>query len=266
MTASTETRRRLKERLRRREAVFAGWSTFAHPGIGEIFARGGFDFIGLDLEHGAAGPTEAQGFITAVQGREGVCLARIAGHDPTMSRRMLDAGADGLIVPMVEDSLQARAVEEWALYPPAGRRGFGVTRAQGYGFDFETYVRTWNESAVLIVQIESRRAVDRIDEILAVEAIDGVMVGPYDLSGSLGIPGQIGHPRVREAAARVVEACRRAGRACGIHIVDPDARSVDEAFAAGHTFVVLASDVFLLWRWTDRMGGLMAGRRRRERG
>ena len=137
------------------------------------------------------------------------------------------------------------------------RRRAGIARAQGYGFNFEPYVKQWNEKSILIIQIESTRGIDNIEQIINHEQVDGAMIGPYDLSGSMGIPGQINHPRIKEAESVVINACKRHKKACGTQMIDPDKASVNSAFEKGYTFVVLASDIFALWIWSRGMKGIL---------
>ena len=124
-----------------------------------------------------------------------------------------------------------------------------MATAQGYGFDFEEYTQSWNESSTLIIQIESIDGVENVSELLKFNVVDGVMIGPYDISGSLGIPGQLDHPDVKDACKKVISACSDAGKSCGTHLVVASSDSVEQAFSEGYTFVVLASDVFVLWKW-----------------
>ena len=109
-----------------------------------------------------------------------------------------------------------------------------------------------------MIQIESVEGVKSVDEMLAVEGVDGVMIGPYDLSGSLGIPGQLDHPLVTEACVQVIDACKRFGKACGTQIIELTPDCASKAFSAGYTFAVLASDVFLLWKWSERARELIS--------
>jgi 2-dehydro-3-deoxyglucarate aldolase len=177
----------------------------------------------------------------------------VASHNAEQIRRLLDSGADGVIVPQVSRPAEVERIVEWCKYPPRGKRSYGVARAQAYGADFGRYVETWNERSIILIQIESIAAVEAVDELLAHEAVDGAMVGPYDLSGSFGIPGQLADPRVTRACERVIEACRRHGKACGTHLVEPSEEDVRAVLAKGYSFAVLASDVFILWKWSERM-------------
>ncbi len=259
MDSVLEKRKILKEKLKKRQQIYGGWTSLAHPSITEILCASGIEFLGIDLEHSTISQEQSQRIIAACNAAGVVCLPRIASHNKEMARRILDSGADGLIVPMVNNPDDVHAMIEWVKYPPVGKRGFGVSRAQGYGVDFAEYTSTWNESSILIAQIESIDAVNGIDEILKINELDGVMVGPYDISGSLKIPGQIDHPKVVEAGLRVVEACRKMGKACGNQLVEPNLQNMKEAQAKGYTFTILSSDVFILWKWAAARRNDIAG-------
>ncbi len=247
----------LASRLRSRARMFAAWTSLGHPSITEIFAAGGVDFVGIDLEHSTISQEQSQRIIAAAQAGRVACLPRISSHNGEQLRRLLDSGADGVIVPNVSLREEVERVVEWCKYPPLGKRSYGVARAQAYGRKFEEYTAEWNERSVIILQIESAQSVEVLNELLSHTAVDGAMIGPYDVSGSLGIPGQLNHPRVREVCSQVIDICRRQGKACGTQIVEPDEENVTAAFEAGYTFVVLASDVFILWKWSERMRKLI---------
>jgi 2-keto-3-deoxy-L-rhamnonate aldolase RhmA len=254
---SNEARADLRKRLRGRQRVFAGWTSIGHPQITEALVRSGVDFMGIDIEHSTISLEQSQRIIAASQAAGAACLPRIASHNEEDIKRLLDSGADGIIVPMVSNPEEVEALAAWCKYPPLGRRSFGVARAQGYGLDFDDYVASWNDSSMLIIQIESVAGVENIDAMLAFDAVDGVMVGPFDLSGSLGVPGQLDHPKVKTAAQKVIDACARAGRACGTHVVDPNADNMEAVFTDGYTFTALSSDVFLLGQWASKMQGII---------
>lgn len=253
MKELNQRRYKLKQKLNQRERIFAAWTSLAHPSISEIFTKIGVNFIGIDIEHSTINQEQSQRIIAASQANGTLCLPRIATHNMEMVKRLLDSGADGIIVPMVSATEEIEKIVSWFKYSPLGKRGFGIARAQGYGFDFDEYISTWNEVSSLIIQIESMQGVENADKILAHKEIDGVMVGPYDISASLGIPGQLEHPRVIEATKQIIEVCSKYGKACGTQLIEPTAKAVEEKFAMGYTFIVLASDIFLLWKWSEQM-------------
>ena len=239
--------------------IFGAWTSLGHPSITEIFTHIKVDFVGIDLEHSTISQEQSQRIIAASHASGIACLPRLSSHNGEQIKRLLDSGADGVIVPMVSTRAQVEQIVEWCKYPPVGKRSYGIARAQDYGFDFENYTSTWNDRSVIIIQIESIQGVEAVDDLLSHEGVDGAMVGPYDLSGALGIPGRLSDPRVTEACARVLQACRRKEKACGTHITEPTEENVRKAFDSGYSFVVLASDVFLLWKWSEHMGNLVQG-------
>jgi len=249
--------RTFKLKLLERKPVFGAWTSLAHPSITEIFVRSGVDFVGIDVEHSTISQEQSQRIIAACHSAGCKCLPRIASHNMEMIKRLLDSGADGIIVPMVQTLEEVNRLVSWVKYPPTGQRSFGIARGQGYGFDFDEYTSSWNEKSVLVVQIESIQGVKNIDSIIGVKDVDGAMIGPYDLSGSLGIPGQLEHPDVIAACRKVTKACIRAGKACGTQIVDPNPNRIKQALKGGYSFVVLASDIFVLWKWSASMGDLL---------
>jgi 2-dehydro-3-deoxyglucarate aldolase len=243
----------LKEKLKRRERLFAGWVSYAHPSITETFARAGFDFIAIDMEHATISLEQAQRIIAASQSEGVPCLPRPVSHSNDWIKPLLESGADGLMVQMVNTAEEVEALIGYLKYPPIGRRSYGVNRAQAYGFDFDKYIQNWNETSTFIIQVESIQAVENVEELLAFDEVEGVMIGPYDISGSLGVPGQTTHPLVIEASRKVIEACERFGKSCGTQVADATTENVKALFALGYTYAILGSDLFVLWKWAEQM-------------
>lgn len=252
-----QARANLKAKFRNREQVFAGWVSYAHPSITETMARAGFDFIAIDMEHSTITVEQGQRIIAACQGEGTLCLPRPVSHSNDWIKPLLESGADGLIVQMVNTAEEVERLLDNFKYPPAGKRSFGVNRAQGYGFDFDSYVRTWNEMSSFIIQVESIKSVENIHDLLSFDDVDGVMIGPYDISGSLGVPGQLNHPDVLSASKKVIAACREKGKSCGTQVADVTPEAVRELFDLGYTYAILGSDLFVLWKWAERMKEIM---------
>ena len=251
-------RQELKSKFQNRSPLFAGWTSLGHPQITEMLAFSGVDFIGVDIEHSTISQEQCQRIIATCNSEGVFCLPRVASHNPEAIKRLLDSGADGVIVPTVETTEQVEKLIEWTKYPPLGKRGFGVARAQRYGHNYEQYTSKWNDSSILIIQIESITAVENIEALLHFKEVDGVMVGPYDLSGSLGVPGEIYHEKVQNAVNVVYEKCKKYGKSCGPHELEPTIKSVKDSFKSGSSFVVLSSDVFILWKWGENMQELIS--------
>lgn len=252
-----EARGKFRQKLRNRDRLFAGWVSYAHPSITETFAQAGFDFIAIDMEHSTITVDQAQRIIAACQAEGTLCLPRPVSQSNDWIKPLLECGADGMLIQMVNTPEEVENLLSHIKYPPEGRRSFGVSRAQGYGFDFDTYLQSWNDSSSLIIQVESIEAVNNIDDLLAFDDVDGVMVGPYDISGSLGVPGQLSHPDVIEASKTVINACRAHEKSCGTQIVDATPANAQALFDLGYTYAILSSDLFVLWKWAHSMQGLI---------
>jgi 2-dehydro-3-deoxyglucarate aldolase len=253
----TERRRALKNKLRSRQRAFGGWVSYPDPAITETFAKAGFDFIAIDMEHTTISLEQAKRIITSCHAEGTTCLPRPVSHSNDIVKPLLEAGADGILIQMVERPEQVRTLIDNIKFPPVGRRSYGVNRAHGYGFEFERYITDWNDTSSFLLQIESIEGVDNIDSLLAFDEVDGVMVGPYDISGSLGVPGQLNNLKVRQAAKRVVEACAKYNKSCSTQLSEPSAAAIKDVFEQGYTFVILGSDLFVLWKWAEQMRGLI---------
>jgi 2-dehydro-3-deoxyglucarate aldolase/4-hydroxy-2-oxoheptanedioate aldolase len=187
--------------------------TLDNPAVVEIARLAGFDWLWIDAEHGQFNETTAA-LACAVNSGGPPAYIRVPDHSRTAIKRFLEAGPEGIIVPQVSTEAEVEAIARAALYPPRGERSVGIARAQGYGATFAEYVRT--KSYAILVQIETAAGVENAREIVAHEAVDGVLIGPYDLSGSYGMPGEIEAPAVVASIRRVRELCAEAGKPCGI--------------------------------------------------
>jgi 2-dehydro-3-deoxyglucarate aldolase len=240
--------RGIKSKMRRGEPSMGSWLSMGHPSIAEILAMAGYDWVVIETEHTAIDVSEALRLIIAIEQRGSVPLVRLAWNDPIQAKAVLDSGAAGVLVPMVNTRADAELAVQMTKYPPLGFRGVGLARAQGYGEHFDAYVQNANDDTLLMVQIEHKDAVANIDEILAVPGIDGTFIGPYDLSLSLGIPGQLNHPDLVAAKRRVLDATLAKGLAAGIHFVQPRTAAEDcrAAVKQGYRFIALGTDILFL--------------------
>jgi len=210
---------KFSQRLRRNELLLGTMLTIPSPEVAEMVASCGFDWLFMDGEHAPLSILEWQRLMQAVGGRCANVL-RVPSLSERDIKKALDIGADGIIVPMVNSAAQAQQAVAWSKYPPRGKRGVGLARAQGYGLDFADYLENANETTALIVQAEHIDAIENIESIAAVEGIDAVFIGPYDLSASMGKTGQVDDAEVVAAIDRVYAACRQNKVALGYFGVD----------------------------------------------
>jgi 2-keto-3-deoxy-L-rhamnonate aldolase RhmA len=231
-----------RSRLRAGERLIAPLVTLGAPAVAELLADAGFDWLFIDAEHAPLDAAQMQGLMQAAGATP--CVVRLPAGREVHIKRALDIGAAGIIAPQVNSVEQAKAIVQAAKYAPVGQRGLGIARAHHYGLKVREYMQTANEDTAVIVQAEHRDAVKHIRDIVAVEGVDGVLVGPYDLSASLGLPGAVDHPEVRDAIGRVRTACLEAGLPVGIFGLNADA--VRPYIEHGFTMIVVGVDTVLL--------------------
>lgn len=211
--------------------------------VAEILADTGFDWLFLDAEHGPLEVTELQTILQVVS-RRIACLVRVPSQNEIPIKRTLDLGAAGIIVPQVNSASEAERIVQLSRYAPLGARGVGIARASSYGLNLQPYVASANDTTTVVVQAEDIRAVENIEEIVKVPGVDGVLVGPYDLSASMGLMGQIDHPDVVAAIDHVTNACQAADMKLGIFGVTSD--SIRTYRDRGFTLLVAGVDTIIL--------------------
>lgn len=242
----------LKARLSNRELTIGSWLTMGHNEVAEIMAGAGFDWLVVDMEHSAITLSIAQSLIQVI----GLCgvppLVRVGENDPNLIKRVMDAGAHGVVVPMVNSTEEAERAVSSVYYPPKGTRGVGLTRAQSYGADFTGYRRSSEAESVVIVQIEHIRAVENLEDILKTDGVDGFIVGPYDLSGSLGVPGEFENPEVVNALNRIKEVSEKMKALSGFHSVSSDPKDAAIKIGEGYRFVGYSLDILILGDFARR--------------
>ena len=215
--------KQLKARLRNKEAVIGCWLNLGSAVTAEIVALAGFDWVLIDLEHGAGGEQDVIAQLQAISATPTAALVRVESHDKRRIHRVLDMGAEGVICPHIDDALQAREAVDGIRYPPHGSRGVAkMVRATGFGKDFNAYYAQSNDEILGVMQVESPEALLHLDEIAAMDGVDVLFIGPADLSMSLGIFGQFDHPLFVDAVNATIAAAERAGKATGILLFNPD--------------------------------------------
>ncbi len=233
-----------REALLERRLTIGTWLQTSHPAVSEVLSSAGYGWLCVDCEHTEMGPEQVIAHARAMRGP--VPLARVQSCDTLVIRRALDMGVMGVVVPLVDTPEQAAQAVSAAKYPPQGVRGFAYHRGNNWGVDFQTYAQQANDQIAVVVMIESRRAVENIDAILAVPGVDAVFVGPYDMSGSYGCTGDVNNPVIRNACQSVVKACRRAGKSAGLHVVIPTEQAITAALADGFNMLAVGTDLVFL--------------------
>ena len=222
------------------------WITLNHFSIAEILADSGFDWLCIDMEHSVTDYYEAQQLIMTIQSKGLKAYVRVGENNDRIIKRVLDAGADGIIVPMVNNEDEAKKAINSVKYPPHGKRGVGLSRAQDYGFGFENYKNNKAKKIKLIVQIEHIDAINNLDDILSLKEIDGTFIGPYDLSGSMGKPGNYNDDDVIQVLKKYESTVKKYDKLVGFHVIKPDHQEVLKKIQKGYNFIGFSLDTLFL--------------------
>jgi 2-keto-3-deoxy-L-rhamnonate aldolase RhmA len=231
----------VKKKLLDGKPSFGSWIQVLHPSVAEMLSAVGFDWLAVDMEHSDAGVSQYSDIIRGMYGRGPVPMARVQENDTLVIRRLLDAGAWGVIIPMVNSAEEARRAVRAVKFPPHGIRGSGFARANDYGQGFDEYIRA-SEDVLVMAMCETKQSVDNIEEIVAVDGIDGIFMGPYDLSMSYGIPGKTNEPVMAAARKKVLAACKKTGKAPGLHHFTLTPESIKGIVDEGFLFIALGVD------------------------
>jgi 2-keto-3-deoxy-L-rhamnonate aldolase RhmA len=210
----------------------------------DILRNLNFDWFMVDWEHSAIGPETLNHMIQVIGSSKVVPFVRVGLNDQYLIKLALDAGAYGVLVPLVNTKADAERAVNFSMYPPRGTRGTASTRASGYGVDSKEYLRTANDEVMVMTQVETRAALDSLDDILSVKGVDVAFVGPSDLTMSLGLINDRSNPQVVEAMKKVVAGCKKHGKIPGVMASSPD--ELKRAIDLGFKFISLASDVRFL--------------------
>lgn len=236
----------LKTKLKKKQLTIGSWLTIGHQSVAEIMSSARFDWLTIDLEHSAIELETAQNLIGVINSQGVNALVRVGKNDEVIIKRIMDAGADGVIVPMVNSKEDAEKAVAFTKYPPIGKRGVGLARAQNYGPGFNDYKSWVNKQSIIIAQVEHINSVENIEEILSVKEIDGIIIGPYDLSASMGKPGDFNTNEFKDAVKKVESVCKKKNKSLGFHIIMPDQKLLKEKIEKGYNFLAFSLDFYFL--------------------
>lgn len=243
----------LKEKLKSRQAVFGTWIMTNSLDNAEILSHTGSDFIMIDAEHGSMDLESAGKMVPVIRGTQTTPLLRVPGNEISQIKRGFDTGADGVMIPMVNTKEEAERAVKYCKYPPLGVRGVGAGRAVLFGAsaeEYEGYYAQANDEGLVIIQIEHYKAVENIDDILSIPHIDVAFVGPYDLSTSMGLQGQLSHPELLKCYQIVIEACEKYNITPGIMT---SKEGMEQHLAMGFRFLLGGIDGAILYNGVKKL-------------
>ena len=237
--------RTIRAALQSGSPIIGSWMQIPDSNIAEIMGRAGYQWVAIDMEHGPVAVNQLPDIFRALELGGTLPLARVASPLPINCRQALDQGAAGVVVPMISSAAQLQAIVTECHWPPRGRRGVGFQRANGFGKFFDSYTQEAQESLV-VAQIEHIDAVNDLESILKVKGLDAIMVGPYDLSASLGMTGDFENKKYKDVLSKILEVCAEQKVSCGIHVVQPDAKMLKQRISEGYTFIAYGVDTVFL--------------------
>lgn len=235
----------IRKRLRIGGVTLGSWIQVPHTSVAEIMGRSGYDWVAVDMEHGSISVHQLPDLFRALELGGTLPLVRLAQGHPKDCKQALDAGAGGVIIPMIETAEELRAVRDACCWPPTGTRGVGFSRANLFGKDFEVY-KSEACSPLLVAMIEHTRALEQLEAILKVDGLDAILIGPYDLSASMGLTGMFDHDDFKGAMQRIMILAERAGVPAGVHVVQPSESELRQRIKEGYRFLAYSIDAVML--------------------
>lgn len=233
-----------KKKLKNNELLVGTLITLSSPEITEIMSDVGFDWLWIDMEHAPLDYSQVQNMIQAASNT--TCIVRSPWNDEVYIKKILDLGCDGIILPQIKTANEAKLAIKSCKYPPLGIRSIGIARAQKYGMDFKNYLEKANDDLIIMLQIEHIEGINNIESITDIKGIDAIIIGPFDLSGSMGLLGQINHPEVENAIKKVKLSCKKKDIPFGIFT--PDSNSAEIHLKQGCKLIAMGIDSNYLWK------------------
>ena len=237
--------RTIRKSLGSGSAVVGSWMQIPDSNIAEIMGRAGYQWVAIDMEHGPVSVSQLPDIFRALELGGTLPLARVASPLPINCRQALDQGAAGVVIPMISSASQLEAIISECHWPPRGRRGVGFQRANVFGKYFDVYLEE-SQEALVVAQIEHVDAVNNLESIVAVSGLDAIMVGPYDLSASLGITGEFENKKFLDTLTQILKVCEKFKMPCGMHVVQPDTKMLEQRIREGYTFIAYGVDTVFL--------------------
>ena len=236
---------KIRKKLNNDKYSIGSWMQIPHSSIAEIMGQSNYDWVAVDMEHGAISVHQLPDLFRALELGNTLPLVRLAHGHSKDCKQALDAGAGGVIVPMIKSADQLRKVRDATRWPPSGNRGVAFSRANLFGKNFNEYIKE-AEQPLLIAMIEHIDAINELDDILKVDELDAILIGPYDLSASMNLTAQFDHPEFAKAIRDIKSKSESANIPCGIHVVSPSVDDLKEKIDDNYRFIAYSIDSVIL--------------------
>jgi len=235
----------LRKKLKNNTVSIGTWQQIPNSSISEILGYSGYDWVAVDMEHGSISIDQLPDLFRAIELGGSLPFTRILKPEASYCKQALDAGSAGIVVPMIESAEQLQYIIDASCWPPTGNRGVGFSRANLFGGFFDDYLEL-AQSPFIVAQIESIHAFNNLEDILQVKGLDAVMVGPYDLSASMGITADFKDKKFIKTMNQIINLSKKYNIPCGDHIVNPDTKLLKNRIKEGYTFLAFSTDALFL--------------------
>ena len=240
-----KTIKRLRHKLANGSPTVGSWMQIPSSEVAELMGGANFDWVAIDMEHGSINVNQLPNLFRALELGETLPLVRLPEGSERYCARILDAGAGGLIVPMVTEAKQLEKIITASSLPPSGKRGVGFSRANLYGVEFKNYIQE-AQNPLIVAMIESSEAINNLEDILKVKGLDALMIGPYDLSASLGVTANFKNSKFTSTLSKIKDSCSKAGVPLGVHVVEPKRKDLNMKIKQGYQFLAYGIDTVFL--------------------
>ena len=228
-----------------KKTTIGTWITTYNPTALDVISKCDFDWICIDMEHSSITLEQLENLLNILDKNKSNSFVRVSDNNKTEIKKVLDLGAKGIIVPMVNTAIQAKNAISYATYPPKGQRGFALARAQGYGYDLKNYAKI-SRNIKIVIQIETIQGINNLDEILEIKGLYATLIGPRDLSGSIGKSGDYKNNKFLKALEKYEKLSKKKKISMGIHIAYPETNTVNQFIRKGYKFVAIGTDMTFL--------------------
>jgi 2-dehydro-3-deoxyglucarate aldolase len=233
---------KFRRNLKKGKPLIGGWMQISNPNIAEVMSSAEYSWVAFDLEHGSFSIGDLPNLIRAVEINKKLVLVRLPNKNLEIRNQVLDAGCSGIIIPNIKNEIELRTIIKSCYYPPAGTRGVGYSRANLFGKKFK--IKT--ENPIIIAMIENINSVNRLEKILSVKGLDAILIGPYDLSASMGITGKFKNLKFKSIIKKINKLSKKFKIPCGIHVIEPNNKTLKKYLKEGYQFLPFSTDARLL--------------------
>ena len=227
------------------KAKVGTWITTYNPSALDVISKCNFDWICIDMEHSSITLEQLENLLNVLDKNKSNSFVRVSNNNKTEIKKVLDLGVKGIIVPMINTALEAKNAISYATYPPKGQRGYALARAQGFGYDLTNYKKI-SKNIKIVVQIETIKAINNLEEILKVKDLHSTLIGPRDLSGSIGKPGDYKNKEFIKALQKYEKISKQYKVSMGMHVAFPDTDNLNKFIKKGYKFVAIGTDMTFL--------------------